>query len=118
MLAPAESPTTSKRPGNASTIRRTLHPTEPVDPRMERPRWTKTCLKCERPRSGAVSPRVEEVIVQDGRAQQQAVEAVQHAPMAREERARVLPPRPALQEALGQIAGHSRHRHQQGEDDG
>ena len=34
---PAASPTTSKRSGNASTTRRTLQPTEPVEPRMERP---------------------------------------------------------------------------------
>src|SRR6185369_15125358 len=101
-LPPAARPTTSNRSGNASTMRRTLHPTDPVDPRMERPRFTrpgseKTRLKRERPRSGAVSPRVEKVIVQDGRAQQQAVQAVEHAPVPREKRPRILHPRPPLE---------------------
>ncbi len=36
-LPPAARPTTSKRPGKASTTRSTFVPMEPVEPRMERP---------------------------------------------------------------------------------
>ena len=36
-VPPAARPTTSKRPGNASTTRSTFVPMEPVEPRMERP---------------------------------------------------------------------------------
>ena len=50
--------------------------------------------------SGAVSSHVEEVIVQDGRAEEQAVQAVQHASVAGEERPRVLHPGPPLEQAL------------------
>ena len=36
-FVPAARPTTSKRPGNASTTLSTFVPMEPVEPRMERP---------------------------------------------------------------------------------
>ena len=78
-------------------------PTEPVEPRMERP-FIPSILapaggeNANGPETGPLA-QDEEVIVQDGSAEQQAVEAVEHASMPREHRARVLHPGPALQQA-------------------
>src|SRR5688500_10540063 len=97
---------TSKRSGNASTTRTTFPPTDPVDPRMESPFLTEAKTAPD----GGRSPRVEEVIVQDRRAEQQAVEAVEHAPVAGEQAPRVLHPRPALHQALHEVADDARTR--------
>src|SRR6185503_16150326 len=102
-LRPAERPTTSKRSGNASTMRRQLVPTEPVEPRMERPRVV-TFLKRQRPRAGPLkSVHVEEVIVQKRSAEEQTVHPVQHPAVAREQRSGVLHSRPPLHQALRQV---------------
>src|SRR5438270_8110817 len=118
MLPPAARPTTQKRSGKASTTRSTLEPTEPVEPRMERPRFTTPSANANGPGAGPFSPRVEEVIVQDGRTEQQAVEPVEHPAVAREQAAGVLHPRPPLEEALHQISRRTRGRGGHAEQDG
>ena len=55
-------------------------------------------------RSRGRSRHVQKIIVQDGRAEEQTVQAIQHPPVAGKERARVLDPRPALQQALVEVA--------------
>src|SRR6185295_4927224 len=110
-LEPADSPVTRSRSGKASTIRSTLVPTDPVEPRMDRPLLMRSRNVNGPGKAGPSSAYQAEVIVQNGRSEQQPVQPVEHAPVAGEQPSRVLHPRPALEQGLAEVSRRPHHGH-------
>src|SRR6266496_3011113 len=102
---PAASAVTSKRPGARATTSSACTPIEPVEPRMA------SCfMRGTLPPEGGpqIDPRRDE---------EQRVDAVEQPAVPRDELARVLHARGALQHRLGEVAERAEHRRAQAEPD-
>ena len=100
MFSPAASATTRRRSGCASTTASALWPIEPVDPRMAMRFIEPVMIRTEVPD--------EDVI--DGCGEQPAVDSIEHAAMARDQRTRILDAGAALQQRLEQVADDAERR--------
>src|SRR5215210_3738025 len=98
-LRPAARPTTSKRSGWARTTSRACRPMLPVEPRMVRRRFTRVW--------GRISYEQRDVVYR-GHREEQAVDPVEQAAVAREEAAQVLHVQDALEHRLEQVPALAR----------
>jgi hypothetical protein len=74
-------------------------------------------IAAPRPRSPLVRKEGDDIERHDRRREQERIDAVEHAAVARDQRPRVLAPGGALDDRLGEVAGLRRERRQRPEDD-